>query len=191
MNEVEQEQLDQNDDDREQSSEISDADVERLNKTFSVPAFEQVDKKVRHRMSNRVRRAREAITRLADIGGPQMVGWLQQVADGVPKRNLKGEPLHDNNGSVMWLVKPDPLGAFKAMSDVMSYHLPRLRSESVEAVVRIEQAELDVATMTTEDLKRFILRQAGVDALDAIDLTAELEPEPVPDWLEPKNTTNS
>lgn len=151
------------------------------------PTWEPVDKKVRHRMSNRVRKARDAITRLAETGGPQMLGWLQDAANGIPKRDLKGEPLRDANGSIMWLVKPDPLGAFKAMADVMDYHLPRLTRQDVAVAARVEHREFDPATANSEQLQQALLEQFGLLQQQPVEgEIIDVTPEPVPvvpDWL--------
>lgn len=140
------------------------------------PEWEPVDKNVRHRMSNRVRKARVAITRLAEQGAPQMLGWLQDAANGIPKRNLKGEPLRDSNGSIMWLVKPDPLGAFKAMSDVMDYHLPRLSRQDVDLQAKVEQ-QFDPQRMTTAELQTMVLNSLGIlstgEPVEPIDVEAQ------------------
>lgn len=152
------------------------------------PKWEDVaiDKSVRHRMSKRVSKARVAIARLADTSAPLMMGWLQQTAEGIPKRDLKGEPLRDAKGSIMWLVKPDPLGAFKAMGDVMAYHLPRLKN--VEAT--IEQREgVPLSDLSSQELQQRLLESLGLaePVGDVIDVTPEPVAVPVgndlPDWL--------
>jgi hypothetical protein len=179
---VTNEQLDENS--AVQSDESADQEAARLSAVFTVPKWEA--DKMRKRMSKRVARAREAITRLADHSAPQMVDWLQRAADGVPRRNFNGEPLRDGKGSVMWLVKPDPLGAFKAMADVMSYHMPRLKSVEATVQAQVEHTldgSVDVKKLSTDDLKRLILRNAGIESLDAIE--GELV-EPLPDWLNPE-----
>ena len=145
------------------------------------PEWEPVDKAVRHRMSNRVRKARIAITRLADQGAPQMLGWLQDAANGIPKRNLKGEPLRDSNGSIMWLVKPDPLGAFKAMADVMDYHLPRLSRQDVDLQAKIEK-EFDPSRMSSAELQNLVLQQLGI--LSTGEPVEPIDVEPLPDLQE-------
>ena len=133
--------------------------------------------------------SRKAIALFVDQNLPRLDNWLQQVANGLPKVNAEGEPIRDNQGSVVYVVKPDPVAAIKCVTDIAEYHLPKLSRTEQSAVVRIEEGHLDVGAMTTEDLKRFVLRQAGVDSIDAltIDLNAEPVPvEAVPDWLEPK-----
>jgi len=138
------------------------------------------------------RESRKAIALFVDQNLPRLDNWLQQVANGLPKVDAEGKPIRDNQGSVVYVVKPDPVAAIKCVTDIAEYHLPKLSRSEQSAVVRVEQGELDVSTMNLADLKRYVLRQAGIDATELntlIDIDAEstLVPvEAVPDWLEPK-----
>jgi len=136
--------------------------------------------------------SRRAIADFVDASVPRFTRWLSKVADGVPKVDAEGKPIVDNQGSVVWVNKPDPATAMKLVADICEYHLPKLSRSEQSAVVRVEQGELDVSTMNLADLKRYVLRQAGIDATELgtlidIEAAAELVPaEVVPDWLEPK-----
>ena len=131
--------------------------------------------------------ARRAIAGFVDENTDNLSEWLQRVANGMPKVDGDGKVIVDNQGSIVWLNKPDPATAMKLVSDIAEYVLPKLSRGESTVVARIEQGELDVTTMSTDDLKRFVLRQAGVDSLDALTIDAEVVPaEAMPDWLEPK-----
>lgn len=127
--------------------------------------------------------ARKAIADFVDGSTPHLLEWLAQTANGIPKTDANGEVLRDHEGGTKWVVKPDPAGAIKAVSDIAEYHLPKL--SRTEATVT-HNNELDVTQMSTNDLKLMVLRQAGIDA-DTIDLDqlvdAEVEPVPVPTWM--------
>ena len=128
-------------------------------------------------------RVRASLQALVDNQIENIGDWLRQTATGLPKVDAEGKPIVDNQGSVVWVNKPDPATAVKLVNDLAEYVIPKLSRSEQSAVVRIEEGHLDVAAMTTEDLKRFVLRQAGVDSIDAL----TVEAEPVPDWMEPKD----
>lgn len=137
--------------------------------------------KTRSRAASRTtKQSRQAIAMFVEQNLPRLDCWMQQVANGIPKVNADCEPLRDMDGSIIYVIKPDPATAIKLVADICEYHLPKLSRSEQSSVVRVEQGELDVTSMSTEDLKRYVLRQAGVDSLDVLTLNAE----PLPEWLE-------
>lgn len=68
---------------------------------------------------------REAIGRFVDGNAGRLQGWLDLIADGIPKL--------DKNAQIIpgeWEIKPDPQQAFDCVMAVCEYHIPKLaRSE--------------------------------------------------------------
>ncbi len=65
--------------------------------------------------------ARQAIAAFVDGNAHRLTGWLDQVADGIPKEGEDG----------FWLV-PNPAKAFELFQSVVEYHIPKLaRQEHV------------------------------------------------------------
>lgn len=149
-------------------------------------------------MRNRnVVNARRAIAQFVESNIPRFNGWLQQVAEGIPKRDRDGRPLVDAYGSTVWLVKPDPLGALRIVADVTEYHLPRLSRTDIEVAATVESrlsaptlASID--SLPTVELKRLLLeRNPQLAAKYGITLDtqpedivdAELVEAPLPSWI--------
>ena len=108
--------------------------------------------------------ARRAISQFVESNIPRLNGWLDQVANGVPAKTRDGKPIYDSYGAPVWLIKPDPLAALKVVGDLTEYHLPKLSRQEVTAAISLEGPK-DVGEMSTDDLKRLVLRHLGVDAL--------------------------
>jgi len=89
--------------------------------------------------------AREAIAAFVDDNSNRLESWLDQIAEGVPKRRLdNGEVITNSDGSVSWEKPPDPKGAFDAMQSVIEYHIPKL--------ARVEQTGADGGPITHASL---------------------------------------
>lgn len=56
------------------------------------------------------RDAREAIAHFVELSTPRMLGWLDQVAEGLPE--------HD--------IKPNPAKAMELVAHITEYHIPKL-----------------------------------------------------------------
>jgi len=66
--------------------------------------------------------ARQAIASFVDGNAHRLTGWLDQVAEGIPKDDEEGG----------YWVKPDPAKAFDMFQSVVEYHIPKLaRTEAV------------------------------------------------------------
>jgi len=125
--------------------------------------------------------ARRAIADFVESSIPRFNSWLDEIASGIPKRDSQGRPLSDSQGSIVYLVKPDPATAMKLVADICEYHLPKLSRSEQSVVAKVEMGPVDLASLSTEDLKLYILRQAGIDSM-----TIDVEPVSVPiasDWL--------
>jgi hypothetical protein len=136
-------------------------------------------------VAKRTKESREAISEFVSGNLPRLNMLLDKIEKGLPKINANGDYLRDKDGSIIYLVKPDPAMAFKCISDITEYHLPRLARSDVAVAAQIEQraidGNLDLRTISTDDLKRLILQQAGQQA-DVIDVEPVVE---VPAWLKP------
>lgn len=162
--------------------------------------------------SRTTRASREAIAAFVHQNIPRLNGWLEQVANGLPKLDREGEPLRDDKGSVVWVVKPDAMGAVKIVSDIMDYHLPRLQRSDVTVLAQVESgASLELAErvkkMSTADLKLALaasMEQQGMSwdsveiddplADNVTDVVSRVVPdEPVvPEWMrsDPENASD-
>ena len=131
--------------------------------------------------------ARRHIAEFITDNSEHLSEWLQRVAYGIPKANAEGEILRDADGSIIYLVKPDPFSAIKAVSDLAEYHLPRLTRQDVAVVGKIEHQHLEPGQMNSEQLQRALLEQFGLGPQpegEIIDVEVVREPVPVvPDWL--------
>jgi|SRR6185369_2690968 len=60
--------------------------------------------------------ARDAIGAFVDGNAGKLQGWLDQIAQGVPKPDAKGE----------YIIPPNPAKAFELFQSVVEYHVPKL-----------------------------------------------------------------
>lgn len=89
--------------------------------------------------------AREAIAAFVDDNSRRMDELLDQIAEGIPVRDVaSGEPIINSDGSVKWLVEPNPKAAFDAMQSVIEYHIPKL--------ARVEQTGVNGGPITHANL---------------------------------------
>ena len=81
--------------------------------------------------------ARKAIAAFVDENAHRLVGWLDQVANGVP----------DPNDDSKMIVRADPAKAFDMFQSVVEYHIPKLARSEVkmtgEVTVRAAQMSDD------------------------------------------------
>jgi hypothetical protein len=121
---------------------------------------------------------------------PRFTGWLDKVANGIPKVDTAGNVLRDNAGSVIYLIKPDPLGALKIVGDLTEYHLPKLVRQDVSVTGAIATLDMgnvtqdEITQMSLADLKRLALELMVKQGGDVIDVQAEVV-EVLPNWLKP------
>ena len=59
--------------------------------------------------------AKQAIASFVDGNAHRLTGWLDQVADGIPKTDEDG-----------YWVQPNPAKAFELFQSVVEYHIPKL-----------------------------------------------------------------
>jgi hypothetical protein len=77
--------------------------------------------------------ARKKVAQLLGGALPKMHAWLDAIAAGIPATDAAtGEPLHNLDGSVRYLVLPSPKDAYKAILDTLTFALPRLQNVSVD-----------------------------------------------------------
>lgn len=70
---------------------------------------------------------RAAIARLLEETAPEFKGWLQQVADGIPKQvRLVTHEDGSQTTHVDWLRPPDPHKALDLITNLAEYHIPKL-----------------------------------------------------------------
>ena len=129
--------------------------------------------------------ARKAIAEFVNGSAPHLVEWLTSLAYGIPATDEAGKVLRDNQGAVRWVNRPDPGAAIKAVADLAEYHLPRLTRSEASVVAKVEQTgPFDPATMSTEELQRFIAAKLlNYDQGSVIDVEHE-RVEPLPAWMQ-------
>ena len=88
--------------------------------------------------------AREAIAAFVDDNSNRLESWLDQIAEGIPAVDAKGDIIRNSDQSVKWLVEPSPKAAFDAMQSVIEYHIPKL--------ARVEQTGADGGPITHASL---------------------------------------
>ena len=130
-------------------------------------------------------RVRSSLQNLVD-GQLENIGkWMKQTAEGVPKVDANGNVIRDNQGSVVFVNRPDPAAAVKLVSELAEYVVPKLSRADVAVAARVEH-DFDPKTASTEQLQQRLLESLGLiqpaDEGAIIDVTPE--PVPVtPDWL--------
>jgi hypothetical protein len=129
------------------------------------------------------RQAREAIAQFVNSSVPQFSRWLGQVAEGIPKVDLNGDPLRDHQGSIVWVNKPDPAQAMKLVAEVAEYHLPKLSRQEVTSAVKLEGPQ-DYSSLTIDDIDRLILQKLGVGAVPGEFSMVEQVTQHVPEFLQ-------
>ena len=142
-------------------------------------------KMVRNRGRHNTGLARKAIADFVEANIPRFNSWLEQIATGIPQCDLDGNVQIDQRGCPIWLVKPDPGTAIKLVADVCEYHLPKLQRSEASVVAKVEQTgPFDPATMTTDELQRFIAAKLlNYDPGSVIDVEHE-RVEPLPAWMQ-------
>jgi hypothetical protein len=109
--------------------------------------------------------ARRAIAEFVESNAPRFNSWLERVADGIPKRDQDGRPIRDGQGSIVYVVKPDPAQAIKLVGELTEYHLPKLSRSEQSVAMQIEQhGEFDPSRLSTEELQRRLLVALGMGA---------------------------
>ena len=116
----------------------------------------------RHTLSN-TKWARRAIAEFVESNIPRFNGWLEQVAGGIPQVDQHGVVQLDPRGVPIWLVKPDPLAALKAVVEVAEYHLPKLSRSEATVVAQVENVRVE--DLSTPALQRRLLIALGIDAV--------------------------
>jgi len=69
--------------------------------------------------------ARIAIASFVDGNAYRLSGWLDQVANGVRKKDENGEPTDE------YVIPPNPAKAFDLFQSVVEYHIPKLARTEV------------------------------------------------------------
>ena len=119
-------------------------------------------------------RARNAIAELVNENVDTLGDLLLRVANGLPKLDANGEVLRDADGSVRWVCKPAPADAVKLISDLSEFVIPKLSRSDLTVASQVEHnhGAVDVRSLSTDELKRMVLRSAGIDSMDVFDLEA-------------------
>lgn len=105
-------------------------------------------------------KARAAIATFVNETAPHMREWLAQAAYGIPKVDANGEVIRDTQGSVVWVNRPDPLGAIKAVANVLEFHLPRINRSELDIV---DRSVLPLEQMSTDELRHRLMVQMGIE----------------------------
>lgn len=111
------------------------------------------------------RAAREAIAAFVDNNAERMQGWLDSVANGVPRTNQHGEQVYDDDGEPLWLVPPNPEKAYNMLRDVVEYHVPKLARSEVTGAGGgpLTLAAIDMKGLSDAELEQMsrLLSKAG------------------------------
>ncbi len=75
--------------------------------------------------------AREAISKFVNGNAHRLQKWLDQVAEGVPKKDADGNIALGDNGEVLYQIPPKPDRAFELFGTVVEYHIPKLNRTEV------------------------------------------------------------
>lgn len=137
---------------------------------------------MKHRATSQARRH---IAEFITDNSEHLGEWLQRVAYGIPKTNAEGEILRDVDGSIIYVVKPDPFSAIKAVSDLAEYHLPRLTRQDIAVAARVEHQHLEPGQMNANQLQAELFRSLGIGQQPIEGEIIDVTPEPAdqPDWL--------
>jgi len=124
-----------------------------------------------NRYDNRIIRpnrqhARRAVAAFVEQSLPRFAGWLEQVAGGIPQLDGEGQPIKNGDGSVVWLVKPDPAAALKIVSGLIDFSAPRLSRAEVAATVE----HLPIDQQSSLALQQRVLESLGLTTYEPIDV---------------------
>lgn len=122
-------------------------------------------------------KVRSALQNLVDGQLENIDSWLKQVAAGTPKVNQDGEPLRDADGSLIFVVRPDPASAVKLINDLAEYVIPKLSRSEATVVAHVES--VSPADMSTPELERRLMVALGLGA-DVLEAEYVEMPEKAP-----------
>lgn len=122
------------------------------------------------------RESRAAIAAFVQQQLPRLDMLLGQIINGLPKVDREGEPIRDKEGSVVYVVKPDPQAGFKCLTDIIEYHIPRLSRSEATVVAQVEQVQR-IEDVPTDVLRHRLMVSLGITAEDVEVVIPVLKPE--------------
>jgi hypothetical protein len=126
-------------------------------------------------------RLRSSLQSLVDGEVANIRTWLHLAAQRIPKVNADGEVLRDNQGSVVWVNKPDPLGAIKTIAELAEFVVPKLSRTEATVAAKIEHG-VDISSMNARELEARLLTALGLNEGNVVDVEHVMV-EPVPEWM--------
>jgi hypothetical protein len=126
------------------------------------------------------RDSRAAIASFVDGNIPKFTRWLDQVSEGIPQYDGAGNVIVDERGSVVWLVKPDPLAAIKVVGDLTEYHLPKLSRQDITTRL-LDPSEVTNADQLTDSqiMQLLVQRQSITVEGELVEPATAVESEPI------------
>jgi hypothetical protein len=85
---------------------------------------------------------RQALVEFINGNIPRLNMLLDQVEKGLPKIDKSGEYLRDKDGSIIYVVKPDPLSTINAISTLAEFVLPKLSRQDVNMTAQVSNVDL-------------------------------------------------
>lgn len=136
---------------------------------------------------------RKAIELFLENNTPRLTYLLDQLQFGIPKRNHNNKAiLLDDQGAIVYQVSPNPDAAFKAISTILEYSLPKLSRSDVNnntLNVSMDLKEMSMAQLLElRDMKRLeVTEQPVIEAeqfgIDHIDQRTLIPEEIEPPWM--------
>jgi len=98
--------------------------------------------------------AKMAIAEFVDGNAHRLTGWLDDVANGTPLLDTKGNQVYDNEGHKVYLVRPNPEKAFNLFQSVVEYHVPKLARSEISGPngSAIQTANVNLKGLTGDEL---------------------------------------
>ena len=100
--------------------------------------------------------AKAAIAEFVDGNAHRLTGWLDQVANGSPLLDADGKQVYDNEGNMVYAIRPNPEKAFNLFQSVVEYHVPKLARSEISGPNggAIETAVVDLKGLSDNELEQ-------------------------------------
>lgn len=100
--------------------------------------------------------AKAAIAEFVDGNAHRLTGWLDQVANGSPLLDAEGKQVYDNEGNMVYAIRPNPEKAFNLFQSVVEYHVPKLARSEISGPNggAIETSVVDLKGLSDNELEQ-------------------------------------
>jgi hypothetical protein len=102
------------------------------------------------------RDARLAIAAFVEDNAHRLQKWLDEVAEGKPALDERGQQLRNDVGMPVWVVPPNPEKAHNMFQSVIEYHVPKLARSEVTGANGgpVSIAAIDLKGLTDVELEQ-------------------------------------